>query len=192
MNFARVSGTGHAVRRARVYFPFPSPPFLVFFLSFPSIVKKYQNRLLLCLLPLCAPRATLDFSPIHGYRVRTSKFAFDLLGYRSVDVVCRPMSHGRWVDCVRNSPGELSMPPRTKPGVLDSDNSYRHHRRGDLRRTVLKEKPIELPRISTRPPNVGEGGVGRIRRTRHATVEGPARPSQTLRSCLWYAAMPQR
>lgn len=34
MNFARVSGTGHAVRRARVYFPFPSPPFLVFFVSF--------------------------------------------------------------------------------------------------------------------------------------------------------------
>jgi hypothetical protein len=84
------------------------------------------------------------------------------------------------VSCVRNSLGNSPCHLGPNPMCLTRTNQFRHHRLGDLRRTVLKEKPIELREASTHPPNAGERGVGRMQRTRRATVEGPVRPSHAL------------
>jgi len=171
-----VSGsTSPAVNRAftsrflRVLFGFPS-------LSFES---QETSRPSPSLYPSpCASRTTLAFFPQQCYPLGISKFISCFAGLSSrrrrvqTDV---SLPLGKRYSQPR---GYLSMPPQAKPFVLDSDKSVPTSSTWRLEVNCIEGAAYRSAQTSIRPPNIGESGIGQIRRTRKAMVEGPARPSQ--------------
>ena len=109
----------------------------------PSREQIHLLCLLPCLLPSARRQATLDFSSRHRYRIGTSKFVPEVLGFRPIDVGCKPLSPSPLDATCPQWPGQAPRARRDHTSVSDEGSPADIVELGDGRSSVMREQPIE-------------------------------------------------